>query len=201
MLFCCDCYFTVTFVPSMSIHIKVWSLLHFLLRWGSVWEPAGSRVVGGWTGGPIGCQGHPCNFRIILEEFSCYSSSELSGKDKSLYAFSFFWVDRTLQPEPFCISLNKAIHVWFMLPCHSFVTQTFAMWGSAGCSDNFWLFSLPEKWGWFYTACACFPSILFHTVYLILVLAVSFVLLCRSAFEPGLGVRLKPSQPHTWFLK
>lgn len=96
---------------------------------------------------------------------------------------------------------NKAIHVWFMLPCHSFVTQTFAMWGSAGCSDNFWLFSLPEKWGWSYTACACFLSILFHTVYLILVLAVSFVLLCRSAFEPGLGVRLKPSQPHTWFLK
>lgn len=124
MLFCCDCYFTVTFVPSMSIHIKVWSLLHFLLRWGSVWEPAGSRVVGGWTGGPIGCQGHPCNFRIILEEFSCYSSSELSGKDKSLYAFSFFWVDRTLQPEPFCISLTRqstsdlcfpATHLWLRL--------------------------------------------------------------------------------------
>lgn len=30
MLFCCDCFFAVTFVPSKPIHVKVWALLHFL---------------------------------------------------------------------------------------------------------------------------------------------------------------------------
>lgn len=82
MLFCCDCFFAVTFLPSKSIHFKVWALLHFLFWQGIVWEP----IVHGWLedgqgstrvlwpppplqkylGGRFSCQGalHPVSFRV-----------------------------------------------------------------------------------------------------------------------------------------
>lgn len=207
MLFCCDCFFTVTFVPSKSIqHYSLGSRMIPVLigkclgtRWfmgGCSMDRGPSRVLG--LSPPL--QNHLRG--IQLSRY--YASSKFSGVDRSLCAFCIFWMNRMEQPQLSCVSVPwsrqalsesclPATHLWLRHLQRELQQVTATLFAS-----------LCPAWKMrtvLHNLCWSFPSIPLHTLYLILVLAATFILLCTSVFEPGLGVRLKPSQPHTWFLK